>query len=444
MSIETRFTKPKTRRGTALRYAVLAGVGIALFSILFFRLWSLQVVTGDRYLAEANDNRIREVTVLAPRGRILDRDGKVLVDNRTSMALQLDPLEIPSGPRLRRQLFSSLGAVMGHDLRWVQRRYRREMKTSPPGSPVTLARDVGDSIVYYLQENQADFPEVQINRVFVRRYPQGTEAAHLLGSVGEVTAEDLEDPSNSDLEAGDTIGRAGVEQTYDDILRGRRGTTRIQVDSAGRVKGQLKSINPVPGKSIRLTIDSDVQQAGEAALSSIGLPGAFVTMNIDTGEVLGLASSPTFDPAIFTRPLTQSQVNGLYSEATGAPLFNRAISGAYPVGSVYKPITALAGLDSGVITPSTVVEDGGQIEIADQVFTNAGSQAHGSVDLQRALEVSSDVYFYKLGAEMNQTPQLQQWSRQFGIGELSGIDLPGGIGRTSADPGLAQRAVRKR
>jgi penicillin-binding protein 2 len=425
MSIETRFLKPKSRRGTALRFAVLAGVGVVLFSILFFRLWSLQVVTGDKYLAEANDNRIREISVLAPRGRILDRDGKVLVDNRTSMALQLDPLEVPTGGMRRRQLFSSLGEVMGHDLQWVRKRYRRELKTNPPGSPVTLARDVSDDVVYYLQENQTDFPEVQINRVFVRRYPQGTEAAHLLGSVGEVTAEDLEDPANSDLVAGDTIGKAGIEQTYDDVLRGERGTTRIQVDSTGRVKGQLKAINPKPGKSVRLTIDSKVQQAGEAALSSIGLPGAFVTMEVDTGEVLGLGSSPTFDPAIFTRPLTQSQVDGLYSEDTGAPLFNRAISGAYPVGSVYKPITALAGLDAGIITPSTVVEDGGQIEIADQIFTNAGNEPHGPVDLQRALEVSSDVYFYKLGAEMNQTPQLQQWSRQFGIGELTGIDLPG-------------------
>lgn len=425
MSIETRFTKPKSRRGMALRYAVLAGVGMVLFAVLFFRLWSLQVVTGDKYLAEANDNRIREITVLAPRGRILDRNGKVLVDNRTSMALQLDPLEVPTGKKQRRQLFSSLGGVMGHDLQWVRKRYRREVKTNPPGSPVTLARDVADDIVYYLQENQADFPEVQINRVFVRRYPQGTEAAHLLGSVGEVTAEDLDDPANAALVAGDTIGKAGVEQTYDDVLRGERGTTRIQVDSTGRVKGQLKAVNPRPGKSVRLTIDSKVQQAGESALSSIGLPGAFVTMEVDTGEVLGLGSSPTFDPAIFTKPLTQSQVDGLYSEDTGAPLFNRAISGAYPVGSVYKPITALAGLDAGIITPSTVVEDGGQIEIADQVFTNAGSQPHGSVDLQRAMEVSSDVYFYKLGAEMNQTTQLQQWSRQFGIGELTGIDLPG-------------------
>jgi len=425
MSIETRFSKPKSRRGAALRYVVLAGLGIALFSILFFRLWSLQVVTGDRYLAEANDNRIREVTVLAPRGRILDRDGEVLVDNRTSMAIQLDPLEIPEDGAERRKLFTSLGDVMGKDLKWVQRRYRSEIENSPPGSPATIARDVDDDIVYYIQENQADFPEVQINRVFVRRYQQGILAAHVLGSVGEVTAEDLEDPANADLEAGDTIGRAGIEQSYDEILRGQRGTTRLQVDSAGRVTGQLRAINPEPGDSVRLTIDSDVQAAGEAALSGIGLPGAFVTLDIDTGEVIGMGSNPTFDPAIFTRPLTQPQVDDLYSEETDAPLFNRAISASYPVGSVYKPITALAGLDAGIFTPSTVVQDAGLIEIADQIFTNAGSEPKGPVDLRKAMEVSSDVYFYKLGAEMNGSLQLQQWSRRFGIGLPTGIDLPG-------------------
>ena len=425
MRIEPVIAEPKKRRGTALRFAVLGGIGLVLFSILFFRLWSLQVVTGDRYLAEANDNRTREITVRAPRGRILDRDGEVLVDNRTSMALELDPLQIPSEQGERQELFASVAQVLGRDLDWIRSRYRRELESNPPGSPVTLVRDVDDDIVYYLQENQARYPEVQINRVFVRRYPEGLRAAHLLGSVGEVTAEDLEEEANQDLEAGDFLGRAGIEQTYDDVLRGENGLSRIQVDSLGRVKGELQSKNPDPGDSLRLTIDPDVQAAGEDALSSIGLPGAFVTMDVNTGEVLGLASNPTIDPAIFTRPLTQAQVDGLYSEDTGAPLFNRAISGAYPVGSTYKPITAVAGLDAGSVTPSTVIQDNGQIEISDQVFTNAGSQPHGPVDLRRALEVSSDVYFYLLGADLNGTNKLQQWSREFGIGRPTGIDLPG-------------------
>jgi penicillin-binding protein 2 len=424
MRIEPVFTKPKHRRGTALRVALIGGLGLVLFAALFFRLWSLQVVTGDRYLAEARDNQTREITVRAPRGSILDRDGNVLVDNRMSMALELDPLQIRSDPIERRKRFSAIAEVIGRDLSWVQNRYRREMRTNPPGSPVTLLRDVEDDIVYFLQENQSRYPEVQVNRVFVRRYPEGFRAAHLLGSVGEATAEDLERVENQDLEPGDALGKAGIEQTYDDTLRGENGLTRIQVDSLGRVKGQLQSEIPEPGHSLRLTLDPEVQAAGEAALSGIGLPGAFVTMDVNNGEILGMASNPTFDPSIFTRPLTQEQVDGLWDEDQGAPMFNRAIGGAYPVGSVYKPITAIAGLDAGSVTPSTVIQDNGLIEISDQIFTNAGSEPHGPVDLRRAMEVSSDVYFYLLGADMNGTNRLQYWSRQFGIGGTTGIDLP--------------------
>jgi len=428
MRIEPVFTKPKHRKGTALRVAVIGGLGLLLFAALFFRLWSLQVVTGDKYLAEANDNRTREITVRAPRGSILDRDGNVLVDNRTSMALELDPLQIQFNPIDRRKRFKAIADVLDRDIGWVQRQYREELKTNPPGSPITLMRDVEDDVVYYLQENQSSYPEVQINRVFVRRYPEGFRAAHLLGSVGEVTAEDLEDPAGQGLEPGDALGKAGIEQTYDETLRGDNGLTRIQVDSLGRIKGELQSEIPEPGDSLRLTIDPDVQAAGEAALSSIGLPGAFVTMDVNNGEVLGMASNPTFDPSIFTRPLSQQQVDALWNEDQGAPMFNRAIGGAYPVGSVYKPITAIAGLDAGLITPSTVIQDNGLIEISDQIFTNAGSEPHGPVDLRRAMEVSSDVYFYLLGADMNGTSKLQFWSRQFGIGETTGIDLPGESG----------------
>lgn len=417
--------KTKRRSGTALRVAIIGGAGLVLFGILFFRLWSLQVVTGDRYLAEANDNRTREIRVRAPRGRILDREGNILVDNRTSMALQLDPIEIPSEIPARRRIFKSIAGVMDRDLDWVRKKYRDEIKDNPPGSPVTLATDVDDDLVYYLQEHQAEYPEIQVNRVFVRRYPQGLEAAHLLGSVGEVTAEDLENNENADLAAGDTLGKTGIEQTYDGLLRGKAGTTKIQVDSTGKVKGQLAQDMPAPGRSLRLTLNPDVQTAGEAAIDDFGLPGAFVAMDVNTGEILGMGSTPTFDPAEFTKPLSQERVDELYDENNGAPLFDRAIGGQYPVGSIYKPFTALAALDAGDITPSTQVNDTGQVEIADQVFTNAGKEPHGTVDLRRSLEVSSDVYYYLLGAKMNGTDQLQDWSRQFGIGETTGIDVPG-------------------
>ncbi len=426
MRIEPVVPKPRKKRSLpSRRFVVIGGIGLVMLGILFFRLWSLQIVTGDKYLAEANQNRTREIRVPAPRGRILDREGNVLVDNRTSMALQLDPIEIPSDPAERRELFTRVGKVMGHDAAWVRAKYLDSIKNDPPGSPITLDRDVDDDIVYYLQEHQAEFPEVQVNRIFVRKYPQGLLASHILGSVGEVTAEDLEENPEKDLAAGDTLGKTGIEQTYDDELRGSPGDTRLQVDSTGRIISQLPSTMPDPGNSIRLSIDGEVQEAGEASLQSIGLPGAFVAMDVNNGQVLGLGSNPTFDPAIFTRPLTQKQVDDLYDEDLGAPLFDRAIGGQYAVGSIFKPITALAALDGGYITPDEIVNDPGKIEIAGQPFQNAGATPHGAVDLRRSLEVSSDIYYYLLGAEMNGTRQLQNWAGNFGLGEATGIDIPG-------------------
>jgi len=426
MRIEPVVPKPRPKRSrSSRRVAVIGGIGLVLLGILFFRLWSLQIVTGDKYLAEANQNRTRIVRVPAPRGEILDREGHVLVDNRTSMALQLDPIEIPSSIPERRELYARIGKVLGHDADWVRHKVQDSKKNDPPGSPITLDQDVDDDIVYYLQEHQAEFPEVQVNRIFVRKYPQGLLAAHVLGSIGEVTAEDLEKNPDKDLAAGDTLGKTGIEQTYDDQLRGKAGETRLQVDSTGRIVSQLPSTMPEPGESVRLSLDDKVQEAGESSLQSIGLPGAFVAMDVNNGQVLGLGSNPTFDPDLFTHPLTQKQVDDLYDEDLGAPLFDRAIGGQYAVGSIFKPITALAALDGGYITPDTVVNDTGTIKIADQDFDNAGKEAHGPVDLERALEVSSDVYFYKLGAEMNGTRQLQDWAGDFGLGEPTGIDIPG-------------------
>lgn len=417
--------RDRGRRSKLSRAAVIGLIGAILFGILVVRLWSLQVVTGDEYLAEARANRTLEFRVRAPRGEILDRNGEVLVGNRARTALQLDPARVPLDAGARRELFDRLSPVIDRSPTWIRKRYRRELEDAPPGSPVTLVDDVPDSVVFYLRENRQRFPQVVISRVFVRSYPQGTLAAHLLGSVGEVTAEELEDGAPDEIQAGDTIGKAGIEQTYDRVLRGRPGTTRLQVDSLGRVRGSLDSEDPLAGDSIRLTIDLGLQAAGEAALSSIGLPGAFVVLDVRTGETLALGSYPTIDPAIFTRPLSEAEAKRLWDEDQGAPMFNRAIGGAYPVGSVYKPFTAVAALDAGIVDTSTVIEDGGKITVAGQTFTNAGQKVHGPVDLGRALEVSSDVYFYRLGQRMNGTENLQEWSREFGIGEPTGIDLVG-------------------
>ncbi len=409
----------------ALRVAVFGGVALVLLLILFFRLWFLQILNGEEFLADANSNRTREFRVSAPRGDILDREGNVLVANRTAFALQVSPLKLPEDEERRREELARVAELADMSPQRVRRTMHRELELAP-GAPVTLRRDVDNEVVYYLEENKSKFPGIDVERVFVRRYPSGTLAAHILGSVGEVTEEDLEDPRYRALLPGDEIGQDGVEDTYDGYLRGQPGVTRIQVDAFGQptAGGRLVSQRPVPGDNLQLTIDRDVQSAGEAALGSIGLKGAFVTMDIHSGEIIGMGSFPTFDPTLFTEPLTQKEVDATYRNPL-APLTNRAIAGLYPTGSIFKIITALAALENDRITPGEVVADGGSITVGAQRFQNAGGVALGPVELERALQVSSDVYFYLLGLEMWKTGELQEWGHRLGIGRPSGVDLPG-------------------
>jgi penicillin-binding protein 2 len=409
-----------------LRSAVLGGIAVALFAVLFFRLWDLQVLSGSQYLAEAKNNRTREYKVIAPRGDILDRDGNVLVDNRTSLALQLNTQKLPEDPAEQKAELARLGHLAQMSLRKV-RRTIKEQEELAAGAPVTLRKDVGYDLVYYLEENQDDFPGVQVQRVFVRDYPEGSRAAHVVGSVGEINEEELKQPEYKGLEPGDEVGKGGVEYTYDKYLRGEPGLTKIQVNALGQPTpgGQLDSRPPTPGDNLKLTIDPEVQAAGESALASRGLPGAFVTMDIHSGQLLGLGSFPTYDPTVFTEPMTQAQVNALYRDPVTAPLTDRATESYYPTGSTFKIVTALAALEGNVITPSTSIFDGGKLTVGTQSFQNAGGASYGPLTLVPALEVSSDVFFYELGLDMWKTNQLQDWAAKLGIGRESGLDLPG-------------------
>jgi penicillin-binding protein 2 len=292
---------------------------------------------------------------------------------------------------------------------------------------VTLRKDVGYDLVYYLEENQGRFPGVAVQRVFVRNYPDESRAAHVVGSVGEVSEEELKEAPYKGLEPGDEVGKGGVEYTYDKYLRGRPGLTKIQVNALGQPTpgGQLVSQPPTPGDNLKLTIDPGVQAAGESALASRGLPGAFVTMNVDNGQLLGLGSFPTFDPTVFTEPMTQSQVNELYRDPELGLLTDRATESYYPTGSTFKIVTALAALEGKVITPSTTIVDGGKLTVGTQSFQNAGGASYGPLTLVPALEVSSDVFFYELGLRMWNTGQLQRWAAKLGIGQESGLDIPG-------------------
>ncbi len=420
--------RPGSSPRLALRTAVLGGVAVALFAVLAFRLWDLQILSGSEYLAEANNNRTREYKVIAPRGEILDRDGGTLVDNRTSLALQLTTAKLPADAAEERAELASLGKLAHMSLRKV-RRTIEEQEELAAGAPVTLRKDVGYDLIYYLEENQRRFPGVTVQRVFVRDYPDETRAAHVVGSVGEVSKEELEEPRYESLEPGDEVGTGGAEYTYDRYLRGEPGLTKIQVNALGQPTpgGRLVSQPPTPGDNLKLTIDPEVQAAGESALASRGLPGGFITMNVDNGQILGLGSFPTFDPTVLAGPMTQAQVNALYRDPVAAPLTDRATEGLYPTGSIFKIITALAALEGGVISPSTTIVDNGELRVGDQGFHNAGEASYGALTLVPALQVSSDVFFYDLGLKMWNTGQLQKWAHEMGIGRPTGLDLPGEV-----------------
>jgi penicillin-binding protein 2 len=420
--------RPPATSQFSFRVAVLSGAALLIFSIIFLRLWYLQVLSGDRYLAEAQNNQIRELRVQAPRGKIVDRNGKVLVDNRTALALQLTPQELPHRHRDRKRVIERLSGVADMSADEIRKEIRVQTKELP-ASPVTLRRDVGYPLVYYLQEHQADLPGVAVERVFVRRYPKGSVGAHIFGYPREVTEEQLEEPRYEQLEPGDQIGQTGVEYQYDHLLRGQPGATRLQVDALGRPRGgELSSEQAVPGNDLRLTVDAGVQETGEAALSSFdGLPGAFVAMDVRNGEVLGLGSYPSFDPEVFTRPIvSESTYKRLSSEATDDPLSNRAIQGLYPTGSTFKAITATAALEEGLITPDTVINDTGSLKLDAVTFKNAGDQVFGPISLAEAIKVSSDVFFYNLGLDSEQegSDPIQRWAEALGIGSPTGIDLP--------------------
>jgi penicillin-binding protein 2 len=417
--------RPTLTPQLAFRVAVIGGVALVMFAIIFFRLWYLQVLSGDNYVAAARENRVREIKIEAPRGEIVDRHGVALVENRNSLSIKVTPDKLPAKPAERARVFRRLGRLLGLKPRRTERRVERELRALPYTKP-TIKQDVNQNVVAYILERQEEFPGVEPERESLREYPHGVIGAHIFGQVGEVTPGELKDPQYSGVSMGDRVGQAGIEAEYDRFLRGRNGAARVEVDALGDLTKTLRRVQPVQGKQLRLSLDLNVQRVAQQALAGGTGRGAFAVMNVQNGEVVALGSQPSFDPNIFTKPISQKKIDALSSEALGKPLFDRAIQGGYPTGSTFKLITATAALQSGLITPSTPLNDSGSITVGGIKFENAGGVAHGTLSLIPALTVSSDVFFYQLGRDMNEKGMpLQLWAHRLGIGRATGIDLPG-------------------
>jgi penicillin-binding protein 2 len=416
--------RPTLTPQLAVRVAIIGGIALVAFAVIFFRLWFLQVLSSDAYVDEARDNQRREIRVQAPRGDIVDREGRVLVRNRVGEALKITPDGLPESRAERDALYRRLGRLLRMRPRAIGRRVEEQFRELP-FSQATVKQDVSRDIVMYVGERREDFPGVVIEPVFLREYPHAEIGAHLFGYVGEVSEEELEDPGYSEVKMGDRVGKAGVELEYDQFLRGRSGATVVQVDALGNLRRKLRDELPGRGSQLRLSLDLDVQQAGQDALAAGTGKGAFAVMDINNGEVLGLGSHPSYDPNLFAKVVRASDYKRLKADETGAPLTNRAVAGGYPTGATFKLITATAALESGLITPDTPLNDPGELVVGDVTFKNAGEVAHGVLSLRQALTVSSDVFFYQLGRDMNREGMpLQHWARKLGLGHETGIDLP--------------------
>ncbi|MGI8592819.1 MAG: penicillin-binding transpeptidase domain-containing protein, partial [Solirubrobacteraceae bacterium] len=326
----------------AFRVALAGGVAVTIFAIIFFRLWFLQVLSGDQFLATANDNRIRDVRVPAPRGDIVDRQGRTLVDNRISTAVIIEPEKLPAPGRERTAVYRRLGKVLSMAPKKIRKEIK-EQRAALPYSDVTLKSDVSQVVYTYIYERQTDFPGVKAQTVFLRRYPRKTLAAQLFGTVGEISPSELKQSKFRGVDQGTIVGKSGVEYTYDRYLRGKDGARRIYVDALGRTKNRGPEIQPVKGKQLRLSTDIDLQNAGEEAMAEAGVAtratlgagkrGAFVALDPRNGEVLAMGSYPSFDPNIFAKPVPQNTFKKLGAEEYGAPLLNRATTATYPTGS---------------------------------------------------------------------------------------------------------------
>jgi penicillin-binding protein 2 len=424
----------------ALRIAILGVVVLATFAVLFLRLWALQVLSGADYLNAAENNQLRTVRVPAPRGAILDRHGAVLVGNVAGRSVQIWPADLPTEGHGRDRVLKRLASILHVKVYWLIRQV--EKRAGDPLTPVTVKRGIHDYQVNYLEERATEFQGVHVVDSYLRDYPHRALAAHLLGHVGEVS--DTQVAENSQLVAGDEVGQGGVEATYDRFLRGVPGEAQLRVDSRGQPQSSfIPTEQAQPGNALRLTIDLRLQQRAEAALQyGIRLAraneayaangGAIVAMDPRNGEVLALASNPTYKPSVFVGRGDPEKLAPLLNERVAEEQnfrgLNRALSGLYPPGSTFKPVTALAAMEERLVGRWDYLPCTGSFSSHGQRFDNWTPYVNEGMTLPTAIAQSCDTYFYRLGLRFWELPPerghpLQAWASRFGFGAPTGIDV---------------------
>ena len=448
----------------AFRLAVLGMILLAVFAVLFLRLWALQILSGPQYLQAAQNNQLRTVRLQAPRGPILDRNGNVLVGNTVGHSVQIWPADLPKKGRYQmlRRLSQILNVPVGQMAQEIAKR------KDDPLTPVTVKRDVRKDKVMYIWEHQDELPGVRVAQSWLRTYPYDTLGAQILGHIGEVTDAQIEaDPG---LWLGDEIGQGGIESSFDDYLRGAPGVARMRVDSLGRPRSSLVPAQlPQAGNAVRLTLDAKLQLAAEEALRfGIALAhqneewyadgGAIVALDPRDGQILAMASNPTFRPSLYVGHASKRKLAPLTDDEVAAdenfPALNRATSGLYPPGSTFKPVTALAAIQEGILSPWQTLSCTGSYQSphdegpVKQTFNNWDPGVNKGMSLSTALAESCDTYFYQLGDAFFGLPPdrghpLQAWASKFGFGFRTGLDVGPEAEGLLPDPEWRRRAFKR-
>ena len=407
------------------RLRFLQAIVVLLLGALSVRLYVLQVVRGERYAEIAENQRRRRLPIPAPRGVIFDREGRVIVDSTPIYNVILSREDV-KGKDLS-SLIEPLADGLSVD-KDILRDYFELVKTMPAFESIQVKQNATPGDIAWVEAHNFEYPELRVEQQPQRRYPSDGSLAHVLGYVGEISPEQLKQQAAKDkgLKPGDVIGLSGVEQIYDDYLRGRDGYREVVVDSRGRIQDEIETIAPIPGRDLVTTIDLDLQNAAEEQLrNSVTRRGVIISMDPNNGEIFALASAPSFDPNLFSKRITTKEGRAEYAKLLNdpeTPLLNRAIQSRYPPGSTWKIPMAIAGLKQGAITlDHSSLVCGGGIQVGNKFTRCMGN--HGTPDIKTAITHSCDGYFYRLGLKMG-IDGIVEMVDEFDLNKRTGIDLP--------------------
>jgi penicillin-binding protein 2 len=405
------------KRRLAARVTVIQAVVLFAFVLLVGSFWFFQIAQHQKFKELAQNNHQRTLALRAPRGVIFDRDGRVLVENRSAWAISILREQTKDIERTIRRL-SEVTGVAEAEMREAVQRHRGE----PSYRPIVVIQDADFAQMAAVEVRRLEFPEVLVEQVPTRRYPAESLAAHLLGYVGEASQEQV---TEAGFSLGSIVGQFGVEKIYNRYLMGQDGARRVVVNSMGREIRDLGSDQPTEGQRVKLTLNLAMQKAAEEGFHALGFWGAAVVLDPRTGDVLTLASLPAFDPNAFAGGIDRATWQSLNTDKL-RPLQNRAIQGRYSPGSTFKLVVAAAALEEGLVTPSFRVNCGGGATFYGRYFKCHLAGGHGSVDMRHAIEKSCNVYFYTLG-NMLGVDKIHKWALNLGLAGKSGIDLPNEI-----------------